>query len=80
MFQPLSDFIQIEPITKEKKHGILLCQDDTPKSYKVIAIGDKVSKVSPNDEIIIEYPRQITYDDKPVLFVKEEQIISKVVL
>ncbi len=78
MLQPLFNLIIIEPILKEKK-TILTLNDEKPKSYKIIAIGESVSKVSIGDEVIIEYPRHINYDDKTIIIVSEEQIIAKVI-
>ncbi len=75
--QPLGKLILISPITEEKK-GLLIVKHDQPKSYQVLEIGDEVTKVKVGDELLIEYPRTIHYQDKPYLFVNEENVVAKV--
>jgi hypothetical protein len=79
MIQPVGNLVHLEPILKEKKSGLLMIKDETPKSYRVLAKGESVSKVNVGDEIIVEYPRQITYNDKTETIVSEDQIIARII-
>lgn len=79
MIQPLGNLILIEPILGEKKYSLLSIKEEIPKSYKVLAIGDEVTKVDIGDEIIIEYPRTIEYNNAPHMFVNQDNIIAKVI-
>lgn len=44
MLQPLAKRILIKPIEQEKKQSVLILKDQTPQTFKVIAIGDDVKK------------------------------------
>jgi co-chaperonin GroES (HSP10) len=78
MIEPLSNLILLDPIIKEKKTLVLTTKEESPKSYKVIAVGEKVSKIAVGDEVIVDYPRTIIYDDKALIYAPEDQIMFKV--
>lgn len=81
MLQPLGKRILIEPIIPEKKHSTLILKDESPQTFKVLAIGDDVKKVNINDVIFIaaHSTADIKYNDIKYQIVFEDNIIAKVV-
>ncbi len=80
MLQPLGKRILITPIMPEKKESILIVPDQTPQTYKVIAIGDDVKKLNVNDVIFIaaHSTADIKYNDVKHQIVFEDNVIAKV--
>ena len=80
MLQPIGKRILIELIKEEQK-GILILKNDSSPRYKVIAIGDEVTKVKPDDIIITaQYGlNSIKIDDQVYTVLEQESIIAKVV-
>lgn len=80
MFQPLGKRVLIEEIIEEKKQGILILKDESPKRFKVTAIGDEVKKVSVGDIIVIANftTSEFKFGEQKYTFLQEENIIAKV--
>ncbi len=78
MIQPIAKRIAVEPVFKEKKSGLIFLKDDLPFAYKVIAVGDEVTKVALNDIIIIQYATDIKYEDISYKIVTEDNVIAKI--
>lgn len=60
MIQPLGKRVLIEPIDNEEKKTILIVKEEPKLLFKVIAVGDEVTKVKPDDKIILQYFNKIT--------------------
>jgi co-chaperonin GroES (HSP10) len=80
MFQPLGKRVLIEEIIEQKKQGLLILKDESPKKFKVLAIGDEVKKVAIGDTIIIGAytTTEFKFADQTYTFMQEENIIAKV--
>lgn len=81
MLQPIGKRILIEEIKEELKQGLIIIKDDSTKKYKVLSIGDEVTKIAPNDiVVIVSYAQQtIKIDDKSYIILEQESIIAKVI-
>lgn len=81
MLQPIGKRILIEPIAPEEKKSIILVKDDSPQTFKVIAIGDEVTKVQPDDIIFIASfsTSEFLYKEKKYTLIIQDNIIAKVV-
>jgi co-chaperonin GroES (HSP10) len=78
MIQPLAKRIVVEPVFKEKKSDLIFLKDVDPYAFKVIAIGDEVTKVSINDLVIIEYPFHVKIEDIVYKIVTEDNVVAKI--
>ncbi len=80
MLQPLGKRIIIKPIAVEKKPSVLFLKDESPVTFKVIAIGDDVKKVKPDDTIMIAAfsTSEIKFEGEIYMLVYEDNIIAKV--
>lgn len=82
MLQPLGKRILISPIAPEKKESIIIgIKEETPQTYKVIAIGDDVKKVNVNDTIVIASfsTSEFKFNEEKYTLIQEDNIIAKVV-
>lgn len=81
MLQPVGKRILITPIIEEKKESILILKDEAPKTFKVIAIGDEVTKVKVDDAIFISSfsTSEFKYQNETYTLLNEDNIIAKVV-
>jgi len=75
--QPLGKRILVQPITKKK--GIILT-DEKPSHFKVLAIGDEVTKLKIDDLVFfVEYHKHvIPFDGQDYTFVDESNVIAKI--
>lgn len=80
MLQPLGKRLLIEEIKEDEKKGILIVKDDSTKKYKVLSIGDEVTKINPNDiVVIVSYAQQsLKINDKNYLIIDQDSILAKV--
>ncbi len=81
MLQPLAKRILIKPIESQKKQSVLILKDQTPQTFKVIAIGDEVKKVNIDDTIFLASysTSEITFEGETFTLVNEDNIIAKVI-
>ena len=81
MLQPLAKRIIVKPIEFQKKQGILLLKEKTPQTFKVVAIGDDVTKVQENDIIFLSSfsTSEIEFEGESFTLVNEENVIAKVI-
>ncbi len=77
MLVPIAKNIIIKPI--EETHGVLIIKNSKPSQFRVISIGDEVTKVLPNDIIYLQnhYGIEIEYEKEKFLIVKEDSILAK---
>jgi len=80
MLIPLAKRIIVKAIKEEKKPSVLILKETTPVTFKVISIGDEVTKVKPDDVIFIAAysTSEINYQNETLLLVNEDNIIAKV--
>ena len=81
MLQPLGKRILIQPIVPEEKKSILILKEESPQTFKVIAIGDEVKKVNINDTIFIASfsTSEFKFNEEKYTLIQENNIIAKVV-
>lgn len=79
MLMPVGKRIIIQPI-EEKLKGSLLLTNQKPTQFKVIAIGDEVSKVAIGNVIYLEkhYGVEIDYEGEKFLVIDESSILAKI--
>jgi co-chaperonin GroES (HSP10) len=78
-FKPLNDRVLISVVEAPKKESIILVNDTAPTIYvKVEAIGDKVTKVSIGDIVIVykSDPTLVEVDNVSYGHLREEQIVG----
>ncbi len=80
MLIPLAKRIIIQAIKEEKKASIIITKDTAPKSFKVVSIGDEVTKLKVDDVIFIGTysTSEIAYQDQVYMIVNEDNVIAKV--
>jgi co-chaperonin GroES (HSP10) len=78
MLTPIAKRILIQPI--EVKHGTLLLTNQKPSQFKVIAVGDDVTKVKADDVIYLEkhYGVEIEHESVKYFVIDESSILAKV--
>ena len=77
MLTPVGKRIIIQIL--EVKHATLLLPNQKPSLFKVIAIGDEVTKVKENNIIYVEkyHGIEITHDDEKYFVIDESNILAK---
>ena len=77
MLKPLGKKIIVQPV--EIKHGTLLVPGQKPTQYKVIEIGDEVTKVKEGNIIYLEkhYGAEIEHEREKFLVIEENSILAK---
>lgn len=77
MLTPIAKRVIIQPV--EAQQGTILIANKKPSQYKVIAIGDEVTKVKPDDVIYLEkhYGVEIDYGGVQFLVIDEGSILAK---
>lgn len=78
MLMPVAKRIIIQPI--EVKHGTLIVNNQKPTQFKVIAIGDEVTKVSPGNIVYLEkhYGVEVDHENQKYLVIDESSILAKI--
>jgi co-chaperonin GroES (HSP10) len=78
MLTPVAKRILIQPV--EVKHGTLLLTNQKPSQFKVIAIGDEVTKVKPDNIIYLEkhYGVEIEHESVKYFVIDESSILAKI--
>lgn len=81
MLQPLAKRIIVQPIIPAKKESIIITKDENPQTFKVLAIGDDVTRVEVGDTIFLAAysTADIKYEDVKYQIVLEDNIIAKVI-
>lgn len=77
MLTPVGKRILIQPV--EVKHGTLLLTNQKPTQFKVVAIGDEVTKVQPGNVIYLEqhYGFEIEHESIKYFVIDEHSILAK---
>lgn len=77
MLKPLGKRLLIQPV--EQKHGTLIVKNQKPSQYKVITIGDEVTKIQPYDIIYLEkhYGTEIEHEQVKYLVIDESSALVK---
>ena len=79
--QPLGKNVVVKAIENNANtSAIILTSKEKPQYYKVVAVGDEVTKLKPEDEVVItEYAgKTISVDGTDHIILKDEDIIAKV--
>lgn len=78
MLTPVGKRIIIKPV--EIKHGTLIVNTQKYTQFKVIAIGDEVTKVTPGNVIFLDkhFGAEIDYDNEKFIVIDESSILAKV--
>lgn len=78
MLTPIAKRIIIQPV--EDKKGTLILTNTKPKKFVILAIGDEVTKVKPNDFIYLERHcgAEIEHDGDKYFVIEENQILAKI--
>ena len=78
MLQPISKRIIVQP-EEEKKGSLLLVSNQKPKRFKVLAIGDEVTKVKINDIIYLDKyaGAEVEHDGEKYMVIEENCILAK---
>lgn len=78
MLTPLAKRIIIQPA--EDKKGPLILTNNKPKRFVILAIGDEVTKVKPNDFIYLERHSgaEIEHEGDKYFVIDESQILAKI--
>lgn len=81
MLQPLGKRILVSPIQPEKKESIIIVKDESPQTFKVIAVGDDVTKLKIDDVIFLAAfsTSSVKYNNESYQIVFEDNIIAKVI-
>ena len=83
MIKPLKDnvLIKFEEGQDISKTGIIIAhkKEDRPRVAKVLAIGEDVTQVNVNDNVIVNryIGNQIFIDNKEHIILKEKEILAK---
>lgn len=77
MITPIGSKVIIQPV--EAETGKLLLPNAKPSQFRIIAIGDDVKKVKPNDIIYLEkhYGAEIKHDGQTYICIEEDTILAK---
>lgn len=77
MLIPIGKKILISPF--ESDQGKIIIQNAKPTKFMVMAIGDEVTKVVPNDIIFLEkhYGVEIKHDSVTYIVIEENSILAK---
>lgn len=78
MLIPIAKRILVKPV--EVKHGTLLLTNQKPTQFTVMAIGDEVTKVKPENIIYLEkhYGVEIEHEGEKYFVIDESSILAKV--
>jgi len=78
MLIPIGKRIIIQPA--EIKKGALIVTNNKPKRFVILAIGDEVTKVKPNDFIYLDRfsGAEIEHENEKYLVIEEIQILAKI--
>jgi co-chaperonin GroES (HSP10) len=78
MLTPVAKRVIIKPV--ETKNGAIIISNQKPTQFKVIAIGEDVTKVSPGNIIYLEkhYGIEIDYEGEKFLVIDEVSILAKI--
>lgn len=78
MLMPVAKRLIIKGV--EAKPGTILLSNQKPSQYQVIAVGDEVTKVKPNDIIYLEkhYGIEIDHETEKYLVIDEGSILAKI--
>ena len=80
--KPLGNIVLLEVLeAQDKTEGGFILPDavkEIPQEMKVIAIGDKVTKVKVDDVVLTrnEWDKRVKVEGKDVLLIKEEHVIA----
>jgi chaperonin GroES len=74
---PIGKRILIQPV--EEKHGALIVRNQKPTQFKVVALGDEVTKAKLGDVIYLEkhYGVEIDFQGEKYLVIDESSILAK---
>ena len=77
MLTPIAKRVLIQPV--EVTHGTLIVKNLKPSQFKVIAIGDEVTKVKIGDLIYLEkhYGVEIEHNGEKYSVIDEQSILAK---
>lgn len=77
MLTPIAKRILVKPV--EQKHGTLIVTNQKPTQFRVIGIGDEITKVKPGDTIYMEkhYGAEIEHENEKYLIIEESSILAK---
>jgi co-chaperonin GroES (HSP10) len=77
MLTPIAKKILIKPL--EQKQGNIILTNQKPKKFKIVAIGDEVTKVKIGDTIYLEnhYGVEIEEDNQKYFIIEENSILAK---
>jgi chaperonin GroES len=75
---PVGKRILVKPF--EEKHGTLIVTNRKPTKFHVIAIGDEVTKVKPENIIFLEkhFGVEIDHENEKYLMIDESSILAKI--
>ena len=78
MLTPVAKRVIIQPI--EVKHEKLILTHQKPSQFRVVSVGDEVTKVKPLDIIYLEkhYGVEIEYEEQKFLVIDEASILAKI--
>lgn len=79
MLKPLGKRLLVQPL--EVKHGSLFLAGAKPTQFRVIAVGDEVTKVAVGDMVYLEkhYGVEIQHEGNKFLVIDEMTILAKAV-
>lgn len=79
MLTPVAKRILIKPV-EIKQNGLFIVPNQKPTQFKVIAIGDEVTKVAPEDIIYLEkhYGIDIEHEGEKYSVIDESSILAKI--
>jgi len=77
MLTPIAKKILIKPL--EQKTGSLILTNQKPKQFKIIGIGDEVTKVKIDDTIYLEghHGVEIEHENQKYFVIEENSILAK---
>lgn len=77
MLIPIGKRIIIQP--SEIQKGALIITNNKPKRFVILAVGDEVTKVKPNDFIYLDRfsGAEIDHENQKYLVIEENQILAK---
>lgn len=78
MLTPLGKRIIIQPA--EDKKGPLILTNTKPKRFVVLAVGDEITRIKPNDFIYLERHcgAEIEHEGDKYFVIDESQILAKI--
>jgi co-chaperonin GroES (HSP10) len=77
MLTPVAKRIIIQPV--EVQHGKLLLTNQKPTQFKVVSVGDEVTKVQPGNIVYLEkhYGVEIEHESIKYFVIDESSILAK---